>query len=63
MYLSFGLMLMGVWLALGSFSPLLVVIAYLLLSERWYILPEEKRLAVTFGKVYESYQQRTRRWL
>jgi len=63
MYLSFALMLTGAWLALGSASPLLVVVAYLLLAERWYILPEEKRLIATFGKLYEDYQKRTRRWL
>lgn len=63
MYLSFGLMLIGAWLALGSPSPLLGVIAYLFLTERWYILPEEKRLTKTFGKFYESYQKRTPRWL
>jgi len=63
MYLSFALTLTGAWLALGSASPLLVVVAYLWLAERWYILPEEKRLIATFGKVYEDYQKRTRRWL
>jgi protein-S-isoprenylcysteine O-methyltransferase Ste14 len=63
MYLSFGLILIGAWLTLGSVSPLLAVIAYLFLTERWYIVPEEKRLAQVFGKQYESYQMYTRRWL
>lgn len=63
MYLSFTLMLMGAWLALGSISPLLGVLAYILLTERWYIVPEERRLIAMFGKEYESYQMRTRRWL
>ncbi len=63
MYLSFGLMLVGAWLSLGSLSPLICVVAYILLTERWYILPEEKRLVGVFGKRYESYRTRTRRWL
>jgi len=62
MYLSFALMLIGAWLALGSLSPFLSILIYLFLTQRWYILPEEKRLTVTFGKEYESYRMRTRRW-
>lgn len=63
MYLSFALALTGAWLMLGSIFPLLVVLVYLFLTERWYILPEEKRLMAAFGKEYESYRTRTRRWL
>ena len=63
MYLSFVLILMGAWLSLGSLLPLIAVLVFIVLTERWYILPEEKRLAVVFGKGYESYQKRTRRWL
>ncbi len=63
MYLSFALILIGAWLALGSFSPVLGVIAYLFITDRWYIPQEEKRLTATFGKEYESYRMRTRRWL
>ena len=63
MYLSFALMLMGAWLTLGSILPLLGFLAYLFLAQQWYVLPEEKRLAATFRKEYESYCMRTRRWL
>jgi len=63
MYLSLAIMLIGAWLTLGSASPLLGVIAFIILAERWYIVSEEKRLVVTFRKQYEAYQQRTRRWL
>ncbi len=63
MYLSFVLMLIGAGLSLRSLSPLLCIIIFMLLTEHWYILPEEKRLAGTFGKEYKSYQSRTRRWL
>ena len=63
MYLSFGLILMGAWLALGSMSPLVVLIAYIFFTERRYIFPEEKRLGQIFGRQYEAYRLRTRRWL
>ncbi len=63
MYLSFALILIGAWIALGSLSPILGVIAYLLVANRWYIPQEEARLSTTFGKEYESYRMRTRRWL
>jgi protein-S-isoprenylcysteine O-methyltransferase Ste14 len=63
MYLSFILMLIGACLTLGSVSPLFGPAAYFFLTEHCYITAEEKRLMATFGKQYESYQMRTRRWL
>ncbi len=63
MYLSFALMLIGAWLALGAISPLLGILVYVFLVERWYIAPEEKCLIAVFGKEYAAYQMRTRRWL
>jgi protein-S-isoprenylcysteine O-methyltransferase Ste14 len=63
MYLSLALLLVGAWLALGSVSPLLGIIIYLVLTERWYIASEEKRLVAKFGSKYESYRSRTRRWI
>jgi protein-S-isoprenylcysteine O-methyltransferase Ste14 len=63
MYLSFAVILIGAWLSLGSISPLVAILLYVALAERWYILPEEKRLVARFGKEYESYRLRTRRWL
>jgi protein-S-isoprenylcysteine O-methyltransferase Ste14 len=63
MYLSLALILMGAWLTLGSVSPLLGVTAFIFLAQRWYIVPEETRLAATFRNQYEAYRMRTRRWL
>jgi protein-S-isoprenylcysteine O-methyltransferase Ste14 len=63
MYLSFVFMLLGAWLVLGTFLPLLGIVAYVFLTERWYIAPEEERLIARFGKQYESFWVRTRRWL
>lgn len=63
MYLSFALMLTGAWLALGSVSSLLGILVYFSLTEQWYIVPEENRLVAKFGKEYDSYRMRVRRWL
>jgi protein-S-isoprenylcysteine O-methyltransferase Ste14 len=63
MYLSFVILLTGAGLTLGSTSPLLGIIVYILLTERWYIRPEEKRLMSAFGEQYKVYQMRTHRWL
>jgi protein-S-isoprenylcysteine O-methyltransferase Ste14 len=63
MYLSFALILIGAWIMLGSLSPILGVLTYLLATNKGYIAQEEKRLAATFGREYESYRMRTRRWL
>jgi protein-S-isoprenylcysteine O-methyltransferase Ste14 len=63
MYFSFVLVLMGAWLLLGSLSPLAFILLFILLTEQWYILPEERRLAAAFGNVYGSYLKHTRRWI
>jgi protein-S-isoprenylcysteine O-methyltransferase Ste14 len=63
MYLSFVLMLVGAWLSLVSLSPLLGVLAFVVLTEQWYIFPEEQRLTASFGQAYQAYRKRTRRWL
>jgi protein-S-isoprenylcysteine O-methyltransferase Ste14 len=63
MYLSLVLILIGAWIMLGSISPVLGVITYLFVTNKGYITQEEKRLAATFGREYESYRMRTRRWL
>jgi protein-S-isoprenylcysteine O-methyltransferase Ste14 len=63
MYLSLILMLIGAWLVLGSVSPFLGILVFFLITDKWYIVQEEKRLAATFGQEYESYCTHTRRWL
>ncbi len=63
MYLSFALVLAGAWLSLGSISPILGILIYFVLTEQWYIRPEEKRIAEKFGNTYAAYKRQTRRWL
>jgi protein-S-isoprenylcysteine O-methyltransferase Ste14 len=63
MYLGLALILVGVWIVLGSLSPLVCVAVFILITDRWYIAYEERRLIETFGQDYEAYQAHTRRWL
>jgi protein-S-isoprenylcysteine O-methyltransferase Ste14 len=63
MYLGFGLIVLGVWLLLGSLAPGAGVLVYFSVTDRWYIEFEESRLTEKFGSSYRSYQSRTRRWI
>jgi protein-S-isoprenylcysteine O-methyltransferase Ste14 len=63
MYLGLTVFLAGAWLLLGCLSPVVIVVAFLLIADRCYVAYEEKRLAATFGKAYTAYQARTPRWL
>ncbi len=62
MYLGLVLILVGVWILLGSVTPLVGVVGFILVTDRWYIAYEEQRLNETFGQAYEAYRVRTRRW-
>ncbi len=63
MYLGFALMLAGVWMLLGALSPVLGVLLFSVVTDRWYISYEEKAMRASFGQEYEAYQRRTRRWI
>ncbi len=63
MYLGFLIALLGIWLFLGAASPILGVLLFAIITDRWYITLEERTLKEKFGKEYEAYQSRTRRWL
>ena len=63
MYLGFSLALLGCALLLGSASPFLVVLAFVMITDRWYIPFEERAMAARFGQDYQHYCNRVRRWL
>jgi protein-S-isoprenylcysteine O-methyltransferase Ste14 len=63
MYLGFVLALLGVWILLGSLSPVAGVILFVVVADRWYIRFEERVLTETFGLEFEAYRARTRRWI
>jgi protein-S-isoprenylcysteine O-methyltransferase Ste14 len=63
MYLGFVLALVGVWCLLGALSPVLGVMGFVIVAEGWYIRFEERMLAERFGREFETYRARTRRWI
>jgi protein-S-isoprenylcysteine O-methyltransferase Ste14 len=63
MYLGFALMLLGVWLLLGTCSPLIGLVLFVLVADRWYIRFEERRLTAKFGSQFNQYRASTRRWI
>ena len=63
MYIGLLLVLAGLWLLLGSLSPLLVLPALFLLLHTRFVIPEEAHMARHFGERYQSYRRRVRRWL
>ena len=63
MYLGFALTLVGVWVVLGALSPLLGVLVFVLVADRWYIPFEERMLSAAFNGEYDAYRIRTRRWI
>lgn len=63
MYLGFALALFGVFVFLGSTSPALVCIVFVLITHYWYIRFEEKVMYEMFGDEYTQYKRQTRRWI
>jgi protein-S-isoprenylcysteine O-methyltransferase Ste14 len=63
MYLGFVIALLGVWLLLGSLSPLLIVLIFIFITNSVYISFEEKMMGDTFGELYFTYKNKTRRWI
>ena len=63
MYLGMVIALLGIAKALNSASPLLVVLAFFFITDRWYIRYEEARMREKFGSGYDAYRAHTRRWI
>jgi len=63
MYLGFVIALAGIWILLGSMSPILGVLIFTIVTDRWYIAYEEQKMAAKFGQAYQDYKRRVRRWV
>lgn len=63
MYLGMTLMLAGVWIILGSLTPILVIPAFVWIIGRLFIDQEERVLDRTFGAEFQHYRERVRRWI
>ncbi len=63
MYLGFVIALLGLSMLLGALSPIFVVAAFFVITERWYIRFEEQAMLRVFGDSYSLYKSKTRRWM
>jgi protein-S-isoprenylcysteine O-methyltransferase Ste14 len=63
MYLGMIIILAGVWIILGSLSPLPVIPVFILLIQEIFIKQEEPFLERIFGDHYREYKASVRRWL
>jgi len=63
LYLGFGLILLGAAILFGTLSPFLVVVVFMILIERRFIVTEEAMLEKKFGQVYLGDKEKVRRWI
>ena len=58
-----GVILFGGAMILGSFTPFIVVVVFILVIERAFIVKEEEFLEGIFGDEYLEYKKSVRRWI
>ena len=63
MYLGFVLILTGVAILMGSLTPYLVIVAFVILMHAIFVRAEEEMLEETFGDAWLKYKKRVRRWI
>jgi protein-S-isoprenylcysteine O-methyltransferase Ste14 len=62
-YLAMIIALIGVWIVLGSFTPLLIIPIFTVLIQEMFVKEEEKILEEKFGEEYQAYKTLVRRWV
>ena len=63
MYVGLTLILIGVWLLLGSLSAALPIAIFVWIIQSRFIRGEERFLDEIFGEEYRGYKSRVRRWI
>jgi protein-S-isoprenylcysteine O-methyltransferase Ste14 len=63
LYLGMAIALFGVNIFLGSLSPFIFPIIFIIFIDRMFIPMEEKALEKEFGNEYADYKKRVRRWI
>ncbi|HEY8666142.1 MAG TPA: isoprenylcysteine carboxylmethyltransferase family protein [Tepidisphaeraceae bacterium] len=63
MYLGLALALLGAWALLGALTPLIGIVIFIVVADRWYIRFEERMLRQKFGPAFEDFCASTRRWI
>lgn len=62
-YLGMALTFIGIAVLLGSISPFLIPIIFIILINETTIKKEEKNMEKKFGKRYLNYKKSVRRWI
>lgn len=62
-YLGMAVILFGGAMILGTFTPFIVVVVFILIIERAFIVKEEIFLEKIFGDEYTEYKKSVRRWI
>lgn len=62
-YLGMIITLIGVWIILGSLTPVFIIPTFTWLIQEMFIKEEEKMLEEKFGESYQEYQANVRRWI
>lgn len=63
MYVSLTIILIGVAILLGTFSPLIVIPVFFLFIHYRFVLKEEILMEEWLGEAYLEYKRKTPRWL
>ena len=63
MYLGMALILFGAGFILGSITSFIGVVLFVTVMEIAFIPDEEKNLQEAFGKKFETYKKKVRRWI
>jgi protein-S-isoprenylcysteine O-methyltransferase Ste14 len=63
MYLGFVLILTGIAIFMGTLTPYLAIVAFVVLMDIVFIRTEETMLEETFGKAWLNYKRKVRRWI
>lgn len=62
-YLGFAISLFGVWVLLGTILPIIGFLLFIVVTNAWYIPFEERIMENVFGKEYEKYKSKVRKWI
>ena len=62
-YLGAVVGLLGIFVVLGSLSPLAVIPPFVYIIRTRFIAVEERMLEAAFGEAYRDYMKRVRRWI
>lgn len=62
-YVGFSITLLGLAMLLGSLSAFVIVFFFIMVTDRWYIKFEEKKMEKQFGEAYRNYKMNVRRWI